>query len=78
MPPDNLTPQMAEDKWNGQKRSEPSVEFGGGFVFTALARRATDCTALAIFMMVISTSEKLRRPPSTAADARRVKLHMFV
>jgi hypothetical protein len=36
MPPDNLTPQMAEDKWNGQKRSEPSVEFGG-LVFTALA-----------------------------------------
>jgi hypothetical protein len=33
-------------------------------VFTALARRATDRTALAMFMMVIATREKLRRPPN--------------
>jgi hypothetical protein len=43
---DNLAQRMAEDKQKAQKRSEPSFDFVGGFLFIALAIRATDCAAL--------------------------------
>jgi hypothetical protein len=59
MSPDNLTPQLAEDKWKASKGSYLSADFVGSIVFIALAIRATDRTAPSnCYNAVIATSEK--------------------